>query len=315
MKPNPRTRFTLPLAFLGALCLLGTHASFAATLVPAKEVVTPAPAAFVPPPLFGDWINPEINPIQDGTSKTKTTSVLPVVTSYGPFKIGENESPLPQDRVFATYNYYSDVLGTDFHRETLGMEKTILGGDASLGLRVPFSQFRGDFAVDDLSLIYKHKLLHHGGLTLSGGLAVTIPVNPYQPVQGGGDKYIPLLQPFAGYLWQRGDFFVQGFTSLGVPTDGVLPVMLFNDIGIGWNFQCGSGAIRAVVPTLEVHVNTPLTHRDAGDPERRRDSVDLTGGVHVQFGERTWLGLGVGTTVTDPRLFNVEALVSLNFRF
>ncbi len=70
-----------------------------------------------------------------------------------------------------------------------------------------------------------------------------------------------------------------------------------------------------MVPTFEVHVNTPLTHRGEGDPERRRDSVDLTAGVHLQIGEKTWLGIGVGTTVTNPRLFNVEALGSVNWRF
>ena len=75
------------------------------------------------------------------------------------------------------------------------------------------------------------------------------------------------------------------------------------------------GAIKAVVPTLEVHVNTPLNHRDDGDPEHRTDSVDLTTEVHLQLGEKTWLGIGVVTTVTNPRLFEVEALASVNWRF
>ncbi len=181
-----------PWALLTALILLTAPTSFAGAPASSKAVVIPAtPAPFIPPPLFGDWTDPEPSPItgEEGNRKSVAKRVPPVVTSYGPFKIGENESPLPQDRVFLTYNFYTEVLGSDFHRETLGFEKTILGGEASLGLRVPFSQFRGDFEIDDLSLIYKHKLLHRGGFTLSGGMAVTIPVNPYEPVQGGGDKY------------------------------------------------------------------------------------------------------------------------------
>lgn len=62
-------------------------------------------------------------------------------------------------------------------------------------------------------------------------------------------------------------------------------------------------------------MNTPLTHRSADDPERRRDSVDLTAGVHLELGERTWLSLAAATPVTGPRLFDAEALVRLNWRF
>ncbi len=53
------------------------------------------------------------------------------------FKIAENESPRPVDRVFVTYNYYNDVdvfhfgsSRSDLHREMIGFEKTFLGGDA-----------------------------------------------------------------------------------------------------------------------------------------------------------------------------------------
>lgn len=307
-----------PLPLLSAFLVVLSHGAASAgpeAITTAKK--TPAPG---PPPLFGDWVDPEPTPITDGSSNTKsgtsTKRVPPVVTSYGPFKIGENESPLPQDRAYLTYHYYSDVLDSDFHRQTLGLERTILGGEASLGLRLPFNQAHGDFEIDDPSLIYKQRLLSSGDLTLSGGLAVTVPVNEYEPVRGGGGEHIPLLQPYLGYVWQRGAFFIHGFSSVGTPLgDDSLPVMLFNDLGVGWRMETGGGTIRALVPTLEVHVNTPLTHREAGDPERRRDSVDLTGGVHFQIGERTWLGLGVATTVSDPRLFEVEGIFNLNVRF
>lgn len=348
MQLNSQSRVILLPVFVGTL-LLAASASFAAALSSEKAVVIPAtPTAFIPPPMFGDLSGVNPPPPPPPTGKTGgflnfggtapppgptggslqigcgspghpacggTASLkLPVVTSYGPSKIGENESPLPQDRAFLTYNYYSEVLHSDFHREILGIEKTILGGDASIGLRLPFSEFKGDSQINDPVLIYKQKLLHNGDFTLSGGLAVTIPVHPYYPQDGRSGKYIPLLQPYVGYLWQHGSFFVQGFSSVAVPTNDVLPVILFNDIGIGWNIEC-KGLIKMVVPTFEVHVNTPLNHRDHGDLEHRRDSVDLTTGVHLKLGEKTWLGLGVGTTVTNPRLFNVEALASLNWSF
>jgi hypothetical protein len=304
---------------LAALLLLIAPPLTAGPPASAKDVIAPIPAPFIPPPMFGDWIDPDTQPVapqpEQEPSKTKPKTVLPVVTSYGPFKIAENESPLPQDRFFLTYNYYSDVLGSDFHRETLGMEKTFLDGDASIGLRVPFFQFKGDAEIDDLSLIFKYAFWRQDNCALSGGLAVTIPINAYETVESGDDEYIPLLQPFVGCLWQRGNFFVHGFSSVGVPTNDVLPVMLFNDLGIGYRFECDMGPVTAVVPTFEVHVNTPLNHRDEGDPERRRDSVDLTAGAHFMLGDKATFGLAVGTTVTHPRLFDVEALASLNVRF
>lgn len=109
------------------------------------------------------------------------------VTGRSGFKIAENESPLPQDRVYFTYNYYNNVQGPsdgsdrallrtqtitfrdqtvqadifvpgvapprlDVHRETLGFEKSFLDGSFSLGMRVPIYQQNGaePFTTSDL---------------------------------------------------------------------------------------------------------------------------------------------------------------------
>jgi hypothetical protein len=45
------------------------------------------------------------------TSQTKT--ILVPIAGAGAFKIAENESPRPQDRVFVTYNYFSAVRGPE----------------------------------------------------------------------------------------------------------------------------------------------------------------------------------------------------------
>jgi hypothetical protein len=102
---------------------------------------------------------------------TDTVTVgSPLLTRTG-FKIAENESPIPQDRFFATYNYFyrlrvpvlaqtttavpafdptrppttfpnslNDILvkPVEAHVLTAGAEKTFLDGDASVGIRVPF---------------------------------------------------------------------------------------------------------------------------------------------------------------------------------
>ncbi len=101
--------------------------------------------------------------------------------SRGAFKIAEDESPIPRDRVFAYYNHYSGVLGVvegsslspgsleaaagvggepfppisfsgnpirfDVYREVVGFEKTFLDGQASVEVRVPFFQTGGNIPV------------------------------------------------------------------------------------------------------------------------------------------------------------------------
>jgi hypothetical protein len=43
--------------------------------------------------------------------------------------------------------------------------------------------------------------------------------------------------------------------------------------------------------------------------------VDLTSGSYFVLSDRLCLGTAIGTPVTGPRLFRLEALVNLNWRF
>jgi len=126
-----------------------------------------------------------------------------------------------------------------------------------------------------------------------------------------------LLQPYAGYLWNRGDFFVHAFHSILVPTDSRDVTVLFNDFGVGYWAVRGESQqlVTGVIRTLEVHVNTPLNHRDPGDLPRYRDTVNITGGVHVELKRRALLGIAVATPVTGPRPFDFEVIASFNWRF
>src|SRR5262249_47653896 len=121
-----------------------------------------------------------------GNARPRTTR-QPIV-SGGAFRIAENESPRPVDRVFATYNYFGNANtfgGRDFdlHREVFGFEKTFLGGDASFGLRAPVQQRTGGDGANtidgfaDLSFLFKYAFLNDAetGDVLSAGLVLTIP--------------------------------------------------------------------------------------------------------------------------------------------
>src|SRR5262245_48418169 len=122
------------------------------------------------------------------TIATTSTTCVPVL-GPGSFKISDNDSPRPTDRVFLTYNYFDRVAVGDgnvgLHREVIGFEKTFLSGDASFEMRLPFlqatsgSNFTGftDNQVADLTLVSKFALINNRdtGNVLSTGLALTVP--------------------------------------------------------------------------------------------------------------------------------------------
>lgn len=112
-------------------------------------------------PMFGDLVVPGssfssslspqvVSQLQSGGHGAATNlgggSAVTLFPFHAGFKISENEFPRPLDRVFVTYNYYSDVAasglaygspGSQVHRQMTGGEKTFLNGNASIGIRIP----------------------------------------------------------------------------------------------------------------------------------------------------------------------------------
>jgi hypothetical protein len=241
------------------------------------------------------------------------------VTSFGSFKISDNESAAPTDRVFATYNYY-DVDGfhgnsSSINREMIGFEKTFLDGRASFGIRAPYTEvgegLGGSSDFDSLSLIGKYAVYQdrEAGNVISAGLVVTVPTGPDIFV-GPGTINPTLIQPYVGYALSFGRAYVQGFSEIIIPTDNSLPTFVANDIGIGYRLE----AI-PIIPTFEVHANDALNHQgSAGSPIGFVDNVTLTGGFHTLIGNSV-LTLGAATPVTGPRLTSIEAIVEFNWHF
>jgi len=252
----------------------------------------------------------------------------------GTFKISENESPLPTDRVFFNYNYFDNVThGTPFavgsanlDRETVGFEKTFLGGDGSFGMRLPFLQLTGNDLIDqsvvgDLSLVFKYALINdrENNNVLSAGMVLTVPTGPAIDILGESDVNSVVFQPFAGFIYHfNRDLFVQGFSSLAVPTDERDVTLLFNSLAAGY-YLCRDSSkedlLQSIVPVAELHLNTPLNHRGADTlPIGYPDALDATLGCYFNFSHAT-LGTAIGFPLTGPKPYNVEATVSLNIRF
>jgi hypothetical protein len=242
------------------------------------------------------------------------------VTSFGSFKISDNESIQPVDRVFITYNYF-DVDGfhgnsSSINREMIGFEKTFFDGRASFELRAPYTQvgegLGGSSDFDGLSLIVKYAAYRdrETGNTIGGGVVVTVPTGP-DIVLGTGNTINPtLIQPYLGYVFSFGRFYVEGFSEIVIPTDNNVPTFIANDIGVGYRLESVP-----IIPTFEVHTNDATNHQGTGAyPIGFVDSVVLTGGFHTICGHSI-LTLGVATPVTGPRLDSIEAVAQFNWRF
>jgi hypothetical protein len=254
--------------------------------------------------------------------------------------MADNQSPRPQDRVFFAFNYFDDLKQSpssglrdvQVYREFFGLEKTFFDQRASVGLRMPLNSITAEgtmpgrggssTAVGDLTVFLKAILCQNpqSGSLFSAGLAVTTPNSPSGFAGAPFARSIPTtsIQPFVGYIANFGDWFVQGFTGTNVPTDGRVVTMLYNDFGAGYFLYRAADSnalIAAIVPTLEVHVNTPLNHRVShafGAAPGTPDVVDLTFGASIALGRRAILSAGVVDPVTGPRPYALEAVVLLN---
>jgi hypothetical protein len=102
-----------------------------------------------------------------------------------------------------------------------------------------------------------------------------------------------------------------------VPTDFDDVAVFFNDIGIGyWVYRRPNDEfLTGVIPTVELHVNTPLNHREANDVQRYRDLLDLTVGAHVEFQKRWLFGVAFVKPLINEDAFEFEIIANLNFRF
>jgi hypothetical protein len=276
------------------------------------------------PTMFGDLLGTGARVVRSTSVGGTTTRTFVPLLSAGGFKISDNGSPRPQDRIYLTYNYFNDANAGDtkfdYNRVVFGFEKTFLDGNASVGLRLPFGQGDpsgfGQGSMGDLSLygIYAFINDRQTGNVLSTGLVVTIPTGPSFNDDRGVDQNGWIFQPFLGYVFNHGDFFVQGFSS-GIFAERQTAIS--NDVAVGyWFGRSNEGMIRGIIPTVELHLYTPLDHTDASSNSIFADNIlTVTTGVTFVIGERTTVGLAIGVPISGPKPDSWEGIATLNWRF
>lgn len=253
----------------------------------------------------------------------------------GPFKVTENESPRPQTRFYMSYYFYDQVFkgfGGDLvprvtvHQQVFGYEQAFWNQRASIGIRLPYNQvvspgFYNDTSLADITIVTKFLLYENQmtGSLLSAGLVITPPTGtrPFESTITGDRIGGTLLQPYMGYIYRADQWYLQGFTSVVVPTDDRDVTLLTNDFQLGYFlYENRGGLISAVIPTTELHINTPLDKRGARrDPVGFVDQVTVLGGSQFMIRERSALGFAVGAPVTGPRPFSLQASVQFNLWF
>jgi hypothetical protein len=262
------------------------------------------------------------------------------------FKISDNDSPQPHTRSYFSFNYFRDwgndangrlasgIDHTRIHREIFGWEWASPDGNSSFGLRFPLQTYNAANDIEglngthttfgDLALIFKEVVWRDDDLgdLISGGLAIVTPTGPssFAGVEGIRGAHDCVLQPFVGSIWRHGSLYLQHFTAVDAPCNLNDVVVLNNDVALGWFLyqKHRKDGLSAVVPTFEVHVNTPLNHRGLlsfKDQAGTADSVDVTGGIHFEWCDASSLGIGFATPITGPRMFDFEIVAQLRWRF
>lgn len=273
-----------------------------------------------------------------------TTMVAP--WSRG-FKITDDQSPKPIDRIFITSDYFNNLYGhinehdgnglrnVQAFQEILGFEKTFFDGLTSVGMRLPIntltasSPYPGiggsNTSLGNMTFFAKGVLWEdeETGNLISNGLAIT---TPNGPGSFAGAPYAngirdAQIQDFVGYIWRRDRFYLQGFETIDVPTSANDVTLLYTDAAIGYfvyQDQDPNATVSYMAPTLEFHLNTPLNHRGAyrfNDPFGTPDTASFTFGWNMLFGRRSLFSLGFVEPITGPRPFNFELLLQFNYFF
>ncbi|QEH33808.1 hypothetical protein OJF2_23380 [Aquisphaera giovannonii] len=272
-------------------------------------------------------------------------SVAAIVPAVRAFKVADNQYPRPVDRVWVNFNYFDGVnsglnrilqapiKNMQVYNEIFGIEKTFLDQQASIGFRIPVNTLTIQSGLQNLGgshtsvgnfssyLKYAFYADEKGNL-LSAGLDMTFPTGPrsfggYPSLQGINAFE---LQPFLGYILMMDRAYLQGFTSIQVPTDRNLATMYYFDVSVGYflyRARDPRAMISAIVPAFETHLNQPLNW--AGFQPQYVGStptvVDLTFGLNIGLANRAVLSTAYIRPVTGPTPFNGEFALMLNIPF
>jgi hypothetical protein len=272
----------------------------------------------------------------------------PIFPSVRNFKMSENQSPRPQDRVFFNFNYYNNMNDTlnrlvgspvtqmKAYVYNFGIEKTFNDGMGSVGIRVPLDNLSANsFAnvigtptstsLGNITIFTKYILAQNRqtGSLISACFAITPQTGPGR--FAGAPYLFPLnstsFQPCIAYIYNYNRFYLQGFSGFSFSANPNDVSFIYNDVAVGYYLYRNPDSrswLTSFAPTAELHIDNPLNHRDplnsadlAGSP----DVVDMTFGLNFGIKNTAVLTAAFAVPVTSLKPFDSEAILMLNIFF
>lgn len=162
----------------------------------------------------------------------------------GRVRMQDNNSAMPQNRVYFDYNYFHNVRftnnGINVNRFVPGIERTFLDGLGSIEVRVPVaatlnsqSRFGQQFdashvAFGNLTIAPKLLLWSSENTAFAVGMGISLPTADDIEVFSSSGQLLNIdngavhLVPYLGYLYapRKSNYFVHSFLTLDVDTSG-----------------------------------------------------------------------------------------------
>jgi len=298
------------------------------------------------PSMVGDYLGGFFSLTSSGGSGTVTTTCPLAGGAIPRFKMAEDTSPLPVDRVYFNYDYYSNVpinantvgMNPDINLNayTPGFEKTFFNGVMSVELRLPMATTlsrnifldgttrTAEGEVGNLGITVKALLLQSDTFAISAGLGIDCPTAPdstcfQSQANPSGIQILNQsvhLLPFVGGLWTPNDrLFCLGFVQFDIDANGDA----INDV-----FANGPSA-PIVTPAGRYYEQTMIyldgvagywIRRD-NDPELWLNGVAVFGELHGNQSLNTSSGVS-GTPVgnlTGDNISILDMTIGADFQF
>ncbi len=263
------------------------------------------------PNMFGDTLPPLIS-FSQREGQGNVTSPAEVYRAPlgggGSYNIAENNTAIPTDRIYFVYNNFHNAISTsagfgspfarsiDLHRYVAGFEKTFLGGNMSLDVRMPLlsgfdlsnSVISSDLGnVGNLTMFLKGLVYSDDDVAIATGMGIGLPTGSdlrTRTIPPFGDNFVVVrnqavrLMPFVAATMNLSDkWFLQSFGQMNfaasgnevVNQNGVLGVfneqnLLQTDIGLGrWLWQDSTRPVfTGLAGVFELHYTTTVQDTD-----------------------------------------------------
>ena len=164
-------------------------------------------------------------------------------------KISDNNSPMPRDRIFYSYNHFANALplfeqfamtgAMDVDRHVPGFEKTFWDGLASFELRTPVAYTQNsrvflngvgpakNTEFGNIAAAFKFLLWQNDELAIAAGTGVNVPSADDAQLYQTGDRLLTVkneavhIMPYVGFLWRPTNLtYIQSFVQVDVDANG-----------------------------------------------------------------------------------------------